>query len=227
MTAWLKFKDIVSQELGVEIENMPPISKAPIKYDIIEIPGKNKVDVVKHGYRPYYKPVQLGISNFDKLDEIIEWLSGEGELIFSNESDKYYNAMILDQVDYESALIFRRTTVAFFVQPFKYAIYNEPVVSLSNMVSIVNDGNIFSEPKITVYGSGTLTIKINQQNVCTLSNVSDFITVDSAKIETYKETVLKNRSKSGEFPILNPGINDIEVIGQCTKIEVVKNTRWR
>ena len=50
--------------------------------------------------------------------------------------------------------------------------------------------------------------------------------IDSINEEAYKNETLKNRNMSGEFPILESGVNIITWTGNLTKIKVEPKSRW-
>ena len=214
------YNDIKSTDKKVIVESMPSITKPPKRYNEINIDGSNRTDIEDLGYVAYEKPISIGLWESD-LDDVYDWLQGGGKLILSSEIDKYYNAQILEQINYEKALRFRKARVVFLVQPFKYAIGEEEVESLA----VVNKGNVDSYPLMTVYGSGEVEIKVNGIKYCTLI-IDDYITLDGEIQEAHRDGVLKNRSMTGWFPVLKPGINEISYVGNVTKIKTLTRSRW-
>lgn len=214
------YNDIKSTDKKVIVESMPSITKPPKRYNEINIDGSNRTDIEDLGYEAYEKPISIGLWESD-LDDVYDWLQGCGKLILSSEIDKYYNAQILEQINYEKALRFRKARVVFLVQPFKYAIGEEEVESLA----VVNKGNVDSYPLMTVYGSGEVEIKVNGIKYCTLI-IDDYITLDGEIQEAHRDGVLKNRSMTGWFPVLKPGINEISYVGNVTKIKTLTRSRW-
>lgn len=214
------YNDIKSTDKKVIVESMPSITKPPKRYNEINIDGSNRTDIEDLGYVAYEKPISIGLWESD-LDDVYDWLQGCGKLILSSEIDKYYNAQILEQINYEKALRFRKARVVFLVQPFKYAIGEAEVESLA----VVNKGNVDSYPLMTVYGSGEVEIKVNGIKYCTLI-IDDYITLDGEIQEAHRDGVLKNRSMTGWFPVLKPGINEISYVGNVTKIKTLTRSRW-
>ena len=90
---------------------------------------------------------------------------------------------------------------------------------------IYNPGSVFSEPAITIHGSGTIVLMIGLRTV-TLERVNDSMTVDTALREAYKGTTLMNEKMNGDFPVLKPGPNAISWMGDVSRIVVTPNWRF-
>ena len=94
---------------------------------------------------------------------------------------------------------------------------------------IYNKGTEKSEPIITVYGSGDITLGINDIEYI-LEGVEDYITIDSSNMEVYKDSMELNsqndKYKSRDFPIFNIGFNSISFSGNVSKIEIEPEWRW-
>lgn len=228
--SYIKWKNINSDNVrGLLICELPPISKPKMKTSTTEIDGKDG-DIVEYlGYKSYTKSLKIGLTrNFD-IDEIVEYFNGTGQLILSNEPDKYYIAEIVDNVDYEKLINFKTATVKFHVQPFKYLVNEAPfILEVSNETEfkVSNVGYQKSKPIITVYGTGIVELKVNNKHCCTLDFDSEFITINSMEEEAYFQDVLKNRRMKGDFPILKSGINIISWNGNVSKIIVEPKSRW-
>jgi phage-related protein len=174
---------------------------------------------------------------FDTVDEIAKFFTGSGQVIFSNEPDKYYNSEIHEQIDFKRLTSFKEATIKFHCQPYKF-LANEPIVDEiieeQTEIRVKNRGLESSKPVITLFGTDILEILINnlsifQLNFGTNPDVPDqYLTVDSELQECYKDTVktLKNRSMTGEFPTLNPGENTISWTGNLERIVVEPKSRW-
>jgi phage-related protein len=91
--------------------------------------------------------------------------------------------------------------------------------------TITNPGNVPSEPIITVYGSGEITLMVGL-TIVELEGVSDSITLNTPLMEVYKGTARINSSMSGDFPILTPGMNAVSWSGGVSKVEIQPNWRY-
>ena len=106
---------------GLMIQSLPPITKPLMRTTIQEIDGRDGDIITPLGFKSYDKPMQIGLFGDFDIDEVIQYFNSEGEVIFSNEPDKYYKYKIINQIDFERLLRFRTATVTFHVQPFKYS----------------------------------------------------------------------------------------------------------
>jgi phage-related protein len=214
------FNDIRSDDMKIYIEHLPPIVKPPMRYELIKVDGSNIIDIKENGYDAYEKTLTIGLKEAD-IEKVMNWLRGKGKLIFSNELDKYYNACILDQIDYEKALRFRKARISFLCQPYKYATWEEETTSRY----LINQGNIDCLPLMTIYGSGTVNVYVNEVKACTVT-INQYITLDGEKQEAYKGDIIQNRYMTGDFPRLRPGENVISFTGNVTEVRTLVRSRW-
>lgn len=215
---------------GLIISELSPISKPKMRTNVTEIDGLDG-DIVDYlGYKSYNKSVLIGLTKNYDIDEIIAYFNGSGKLVLSNEPDKYYNAQIIDSIDYNRLINFKKAIVKFYVQPYKFLLNESSYIleiTTETSLSVLNKGLEKSKPIITLYGTGEIEILINGNSIFSVNMSTDeYITIDSEKEEAYKGAVLKNRQMLGSFPELNPGTNVISWVGNLTKIEVAPRSRW-
>ena len=101
--------------------------------------------------------------------------------------------------------------------------------SLEQKIVVMNRGNVKSRPKLTIYGLGTIDIDLNGKSVFKIDLKGDkYITIDSDKMEAYKDKDLKNRVVSGNYDdfALQPGRNIIGIRGNVSKIDIQDFSRW-
>ena len=99
----------------------------------------------------------------------------------------------------------------------------------SKIATITNVGNTISKPTITIYGSGNIYIYLNNKKIFDLNlNDEEYITINSSKMEAYKNKTLKNRLVSGNYDdfSFNVGRNTIYFIGDVSKFDIVNYSRW-
>jgi len=214
------FNDIRSDDMKIYIEHLPPIVKPPMRYDVIRVDGSSVIEIWEKGYDIYEKSITIGLKEAD-IEQVINWLRGKGKLIFSNELDKYYDAYIPEQIDYEKALRFRKAKVTFLCQPYKHATGEEETTSRL----LINQGNTDCLPLMTIYGSGLVDVLVNGVKACTIT-INEYITLDGEKQEAYKGNILQNRNMVGEFPMLRPGENEISFVGNVTEVRTLVRSRW-
>ena len=118
------FKGKSSEEFKIIVNSLPSISKPTLRVEEIEIDGVDGTRYEDLGYGSYDKKIKITITE-DNIDSLIGWLKGEGDLILSNEPDKYYKAKIIDQVNFSRLMKYEPTEITFRVQPFKYEYQEE------------------------------------------------------------------------------------------------------
>ncbi len=217
---------------GLLIQELPPIVKPKIRTVVEEVDGRDGDIVTKLGYSAYDKEAIIGLHGDYDVDQVIYFFNSEGEVIFSNEPDKYYKYEILDEIEFERLLRFKKAKVKFHVQPFKYSAvdnYLDFNTTNLNQISIMNDGNTISKPVFTIHGSGTINLSINGAEIFVINlGNEEYIAIDSAQMNAYKDGVLKNRLVSGDYENLNLSIgnNVISWVGNVTRIEITDYSRW-
>ena len=227
---YMIFKNINSNMIkGLMISELSPISKPQMRTEITTIDGRDGDIVNNLGYASYDKTLKIGLTYDYDINEIIKYFSGEGNLILSNEVDKYYVASCNYQIDYERLLRFKTANVKFHVQPYKYKL-NEKATELEiteeTELIVINEGLENSKPIITLYGSGIINISINGISCFEINIDDEYVVIDSLQEEAYKDSILKNRNMNGKFPSLNSGENVITWTGNLTKIIVEPKSRW-
>lgn len=217
---------------GLIVCSLPPISKPQKKVVIEEIDGVDGDIITELGYKAYDKDVEIGLTYDYDIDEIIDYFNSEGVVIFSNEPDKYYRYKIVEQIDFERLLRFKTATVRMHIQPFKYSIIEVSKtfnITTQKEIEIRNRGNIYSKPIITIYGAGDVALYLNENQMFNI-NLGDeeYITLDTEKMEAYKDAILKNRLVTGNYDNfkLNIGRNVISFTGSITKLVISNYSRW-
>ena len=216
---------------GLIITDLPPITKPKMKTSKIEIDGRDGDIVEKVGYESYTKSVGIGLTRNFNIDEVINYFTGEGELVLSDEPNKVYLASIYDSIEYDRLLRMRKATIKFYVQPYKYLKDEDKVeldVTTHTSVEVINKGLEISKPIISLEGSGTVEIAVNNINIFkyTFPNDETKVIIDSLEEEAYFEGIYKNRNMLGEFPKLSVGSNVISWSGTLTKISIEPKSRW-
>lgn len=214
---------------GLLIQSLPPVSKPEMRTQIEEIDGRDGDVITKLGYKAYDKEFSIGLyGNFD-VNEVIAFLASEGTVIFSNEADKYYNFTQLSQIDFERLIRFRTADVTFHVQPFKFSATEQPVVSTSSSATVVNSGNIFSRPSVTIEGSGTVSLSLNGDELFVLTmDTDDTITINAEDMNAYTGGILRNRAVQGDYAslVLPVGSNTLSWTGTVTEVTIENYSRW-
>ncbi len=208
---------------GLLISELPPITKPRMKVKETHIDGVDGSIVEELGYEAYDKSIKIGLRGKYDIDEVIEYFSGSSQVTFSNEDDKYYNATIVDKIDFERLVRFRTAKVKFLVQPYKYPL-NMGALSVdtaTNLSYVINNiGNVKSCPKITLKGSGLVEIFLDDVSMFTylFPQGETEVVIDSEKQDAYLGSILKNRNMNGDFIEFNVGLNTVRWSGALTEI---------
>lgn len=194
--------------------------------EAITISGRHGTLTATDGtFEPYILQAEFIVKDLSKTDKICSHFKGEGDLIFSNNLDRKYKARVNNQIEFSRIIrSLKRFTVEFEVQPFMYEAAPAPR-TLTEPTSILNIGTFESEPIITVYGQGDITLTINNLNLI-LNGIDGEITLNSEILNAYKDTLSLNNKMSGDFPIFSVGENVISWTGSVTKLEIMPNWRW-
>ena len=123
------------------------------------------------------------------------------------------------------------------VQPFKYSV-DEPPIKWTNTngttianISVRNTGNIYSKPILTITGSGTVNVYINNMQILelALSAAGETIIIDVESMNaTDTDGNYLNRQVTGDYDnlIFAVGSNSLRVTGTLTSITIDKYSRW-
>lgn len=221
------FKGIKSTDMGVYIHAMPT-DDYPADYgDFIQIPGRDGYLYIDKEYRlPITKQLTAVIMpdmTQSGLIQIQRWLTGAGELSFSNEPDIFYQARIRDNVNISTPKGLQAekyVSLNFMCQPHKYLTSGKSKITLLGSATLINPGSD-SKPLITINGSGAVSLSIGSQLI--QATITDTLSIDSELMECYKGATLQ--TFTGPFPVLLSGSNAISWTGTVTSIEVIP--RWR
>lgn len=219
-------------DFGILISKRPNLPSPERRVSYVPIPGRNSnIKFDEETYEDITITVECSIVGdvYQKISEIRAWLigAGESELIFSFLNDKKYVAQVVNSIDFEIVLKISSTFVIIFnCQPFKYEVVNTPITILTNDEVIVNPGSIYSEPIVSVFGEGAITLWIENQKV-ELKNINTKIILDSVIIDAYDDNLMNlNHRVTGDFIKLRVGNNLIRWTGDVRKVMIVPNWRW-
>ena len=217
---------------GLLICELPPITKPQMRAKETAIDGVDGSIIEELGYESYDKTIAVGLKIGADVDEIIEFFTGNGNIVFSNEPNKYYFARIIKGIDYQRLLRYRTANITFRVQPFKYD-YEEIDIYADaerDSIPVSNDGNYFAKPIITIEGEGTVALSVNDTVICqyTFPEGENTVILDSEKQDAYLYIIdnLRNRQMVGEFPILQKGLNVIAWSGAVESVRIKRYSRW-
>ena len=227
--AWFTFKGIDSREMGVIVTAMPETVRAERRIESITVAGRNGSLHTDEGvYESYDRTMGCALIKRARLDEITAWLVGGGEMTFSTEPDKVYRVTIANKISIAQMMrVFQKFQVVMDTQPFKYSVNAAgDALELTAPTTIRNSGTVYSEPLITIYGNGDITLNINGADF-PLYGVQESITIDSEMMEVFKGNTNQNSKYGGaDFPRFEVGKNEISWTGNVSKIKIQPRWRW-
>ena len=230
MNDWFEWNGVRSTEYGVHVLEQPVLTLPNERATFVDVPGRSGSLTVLEGESVYDDLVltaQCIVENTERYEEIAAFLKGSGRVTFANRPEGYYEARIVNQIPFEKILRgnpHRSFAVNFRCKPFWYAESVPTITVTKSGTFVTNPGNIYAEPKITVVGSGSITLMV-ALTIVELEGIAGNITLNSALQEAYSGTTSMNSAMSVEFPILYPGANAISWTGNVSK--VVIEPRWR
>lgn len=223
------FKGVNSGDIdGLLISELPAISRADRRTQTTKVDGRDG-DVVDYlGYDAYKKETVIGLTrNFD-IDEVINFFTGEGWAIFSNEPTKRYYVRFEDGFDLDRLVRFRKGKITMVAQPYKKLVSEADVVGTSS-VTVENLGYEKSQPIITIEAAADaeLVLKLDGTDMMNIVMPAEGeIVIDSEALNCYNSNADKNQYVEGNFIELSHGAHTIAVTGGATALTVTPNSRW-
>lgn len=223
---WFEFRSNKSLNFKTLVVNeLPPIIKPSEKVTRYEVANRNGEVIIPTGYYgTMVKTVECTLKDLSEVDQIISWLNGSGNVVFSNQPDRFYNAVIINQIPFERVIRqYRKFIIEFECQPFGYLLSGQDKIFIAeNNSTIANLGNVESEPVITITGKGDVELTIGQA-IHKINGIDEYLTIDTPLMEVYKGTDVQNRKMKGKFPILPKGNFIVRWVGNVTSIEIKPN----
>lgn len=231
MTDYFLWNDVDCRTKGIHVSELPPITIPLERSKQTNVPGRPGSLTQLEGDDVYDDMILTAtcfIADPAQIPAIAAWLKGKGTVTFANRTGGHYNARIANQIPFDKVLRGNphcSFAVNFRCYPFWYQENVSDVTITTSGDTITNPGSVYSEPLITVYGSGNITLMIGTA-IVELTNISSSIVLDCALKEAYKGTALMNDHMSGDFPVLKPGLNAVSWSGNVTRIVIKPNWRY-
>lgn len=228
--AWFEFNGVSSKNMGVKLLAMPKRPVPAEKGEILTIPGRD--GFLWASERAARESITINVecvssAKFDK-NAVIKWLSGAGDLVFSDDKAKAYRARVIAEYATENQFLHfdaQRFTVPFDCQPYRYAYPAPSAVKMTSAGILVNPGTADSLPRIVISGKGDITVNINE-HIIDVTGGSVIIDCESMDcLSTDGGELANNRVTMTDFPRLVPGDNAISWIGDVNYVSF--RGRWR
>lgn len=231
MNDWFIWNGVKCTEYGVYVLEQPPMTTPAERATFTNIPGRSGSLTTLEGdavYDDLLLTAQCLLPDPAKIPAVAAWLRGGGKVTFANRPGGFYHARIVNQIPFEKVLRgnpHRSFSVNFRCKPFWYQENVPAITVVESGAFITNPGTVASEPVVTVYGSGTITLMIGMTLV-DLENIDGSITLDTPLQEAYKGLDSLNSAMNGDFPLLQAGTNAVSWTGNVSRVEIRPNWRF-
>lgn len=231
MNDWFEWNGVRCTEYGIHVSEQPSITIPSERVTYTNVQGRPGSLTTLEGEDVYDDLVLTAtcfLSDLLQIPAIAAWLKGSGTITFANRQGGFYYARIANQISFEKILRgnpHHEFVINFRCKPFWYAENVEPITLTESGTFIANPGSVYSEPIITVYGSGDITLMVRTA-VVELTGIDGSITLNSPLMEAYKATTNMNGSMSGDFPTLAPGTNAVSWSGNISSVSIHPNWRY-
>jgi len=225
----LTFKGTPSNTYGV-VTILPFFVRAEKAVTYTHIEGSDITLREAGGLIGYELNFEMVLYDNVNLDDCILWLSGEGQLILDEDSNKFVYVYLDTAIQFErfSRGIKRKVVKVSgqVLNPFRYELDETDTIITVSPTMFTNVGTYFSNPKLTIEGSGEIEVSINGRSFQYDFLTDTEVTIDTTQKDSYLGAVLKNRQMTGDFPTLDIGSNSISWSGTITQITLTPNTRY-
>ena len=226
---WFEWNGVRCTQYGIPVLEQPPVTIPSERVTFTDVPGRSGSLTQLEGDDVYDDMVLTAtclIADPSRIPEIAAWLRGSGTVTFANRQGGFYHARVVNQIPFEKILRgnpHRSFAINFRCKPFWYLSDVGLITLTTSGTFITNPGSVASEPVITVYGYGEITLMVGM--TITELEITDKITLDTPLMEAYSGSTSMNSCMSGDFPSLLPGKNAVSWSGNVSRVEIQPN--WR
>ncbi len=204
---YFTFNGVKSSDVGIIVKEMPPVSKSEKNIESITISGRNGDLHIDEGtYKSKKYKITCVLTDITKIDVLKRTFDGSGTLELSTESNREYQAVIKNQIDFEKYLTYLKEFVLQFeLYPIAYSKTSTEVSYTSNTTFEVG-GTCDVSPKITITGIGQITLNNTQIEV-----LESGITIDCDLMNCTSNGINKNDKViiAEDFPKIVVGNNTL------------------
>ena len=220
------FNGVYSSTYGVTIAEQLTSVIPKMRYSTTNIDGYNGSKIIKQGYETIEYQLKINFK-WERLSDIKKWLTGKGKLILPDDTEKYYDAEILDRIEFKKKLIFGEATIKFLLQPIKHNV-NPKVVQITQGTVVENKGDFTTMPILTITAINNVELFVNGVKYCKLmfGGTRRTLVIDGQKQDCFFNNSLANRSMDGDFPELSVGNNTITYTGNVTSASMEVCEQW-
>ena len=225
------FNGTSSADFGLYVSKKEIYSGPARDVSFHSIPGRSgDVLIDNNRYENVTVSYTVGIKDIKaNIQKIKAWLCQPGylELTDTYQPNYFRYACFCSSLDVVELLENVGTAqIIFNCKPFMYLKSGKTNKTFTASGSVItNPCDFASYPIIRIYGSGAVTLSINNKSY-SFSSISPHVVCDSELMNCYYSNTLKNNVIGfTEFPVLEPGDNTIAFTGSVTRIIITP--RWQ
>lgn len=220
-----------SDDVNVIVERFPEVIIPTRKQEKISIPGRSgDLIMSQDAFENYTQRYEIYVSaEAPRLTTVshtvAEWLmvKGYNKLEDSYWLDTFRLACYTGGTSINNILNrFGRATIEFDCKPQRFLKSGDIYVSLTNGEKLINPTPFTAKPLISMFGSGSGTLTINDKSI-TITNTTNAI-IDCEMMQVFRNNESVNSTASGEFPDLPEGESTISWTGGIIGIQI--KPRW-
>ena len=223
---------------GVLLQSPLPIVRGEERVEHVTIPGRSGDLTLSQGERifnSYIQTASIAVKGRQRVAEIMDWLTGKGELISSTEPNRKQQARVIGAVTlrkHSKNLDWWEGECQFYCQPLKQALTEEKI-TMSAAGTVINRGDVIARPLFKLTASdGPILLQISHSSggstsIEALEVPTDcYIDSETGIITDLTKTNVLNNQSFGDFPVLLPGDNNYLSGTGWSSIEITKRERW-
>lgn len=228
----MSFNSVTAASKGVIVVDYPPYVKPQSRVKVLTIPGRNgSLTIDEEAYENIELECRCVALPTANIESISDWLTGSGDLILGNASDRSLKARVDAQISFDKLMrgkVHRGFTIPFVCQPGRYVYPPVADIAVTESGTITNPGTMPAEPKITVVATGEITLTVGNSIMLIEGPETEWtLVIDSELMDCFdgSMTILRNDWMTGDFPLLKPGANAVAWEGTIASITITP--RWR
>lgn len=219
MRGYFIFNDFISTSIG-SLADKPTIERAKREIKEIEVIGRHSNLI--EDYKTYSNiTIPLTILSVKEeiwLDEnLLDTFNGKGGELKLSWLQGSFKVKYVSKFSIKQEGASYTISLEFVCEPFRYL--DEEMIEIDSNEKIFISGNYETEHVTTVYGSGDISLLINDEQI-NFKSVDGYIIIDTDRLICYKDNSAANNKMVGEFIRLKAGLNTISWIGSVSKVSI-------
>ena len=219
-----------SRTKGIRLQSMPEIIRPQERVAHVTIPGRAGELTQTEGddiYESYIQTIPVAVKTEAAVHEVEKWLRGDGWVTFSGQPGVKQKARVINAVTFTRH---GRNSewwdgeIQFYCDPIKHPTADQTIEITESGTTVENTGDLRGYPRITVTGSGIVTIASGGRTL-TIPECQDGWIVDCENEWILQGNIPQANACSGDFPVFNKGNNAVTFTG-ASKLTIATNWRY-